>query len=85
METEIASRGSFGVSATCYRRAEYVCIIAVVIAPFEFRDVIFATDFVKAAHFAALQQRPEPINRLSMNRTVDLLARLTTPCFISLR
>ena len=32
-----ASHGSFWVSATCYRRAENVRVIAVVVAEFEFR------------------------------------------------
>jgi hypothetical protein len=72
-----ASLGSVGASATRYRRAEYVRVPAIVVTPFKFRDVqrqIFAADFVEAAHDATFQERPEAVNRLSMNRAVDILA-----------
>jgi hypothetical protein len=71
-----ASLGSVGASATRYRRAEYVRVIPVVIAPFKFGNVqrqIFAADFVEAAHDAALQKRPETIDRLSVNCAIDIL------------
>ncbi len=47
-DNDSTSRDSFGDSAMCNRRSEYVRVIAVVVAPFEFRDVqrqIFAADF----------------------------------------
>ena len=43
------SHGSFCVSALCYRQAENVGIAAVVVSPFELRDVqreVFAADLV---------------------------------------
>jgi hypothetical protein len=70
----VSSEG--GGSATCYRRAEDVRVVPVVVAPFEFGNVqrqIFAADFVEAAHNAALQKGPEAIDRLSMNRAVNIL------------
>src|ERR1700730_17549874 len=76
-ETASASLGSFGVSATCYRRAEDVRIVTVVIAPFEFRNIqrqIFAANFVEAAHNTAFQQRPEAVDCLSVHRAVNILA-----------
>ena len=76
-ETASASLGFFCASATRYRRAEYVRVIAIVVAPFEFRNIqgqVFAADFVKAAHDAALQERPETVNRLGMNRAINILA-----------
>lgn len=78
--TEItsSSHGFFGVSATRYRRAEYISIAAVVVAPFKLCNIqrqIFTTNFVEAAHDATLQQRPEAIDRLSMDRAIDVLAR----------
>jgi hypothetical protein len=77
-ENASASNGHFCVSAPCYRGTEYVRVIAVVIAPFEFRYIqwqVFAADFVEVPHNAALQQRPKAIDGLGMNRTVDVLAR----------
>jgi hypothetical protein len=65
-----------GVSAARYRRAEYVCVIAVVISELEFRDVqreVFTAHFVETAHDAALQKRPETTDGLGMDRTVDVL------------
>jgi hypothetical protein len=65
------------VSATCYCRAEYARIIAVVIAPFKFSYVqrqIFAADLVEAAHNASFQKRPETIDRLSVDGAVNILA-----------
>src|ERR1700681_1542143 len=68
-ESASASHGSFCVSATRYRGAENICIIAVVVTPFEFGNIegqILAADLVEAAHDAALQERPEAVNCLSM-------------------
>lgn len=56
--------------------AENVCIIAIVIPELKFRDVkrqIFLADFVIAANDAALEDRPEALNRLSVNRADDIL------------
>jgi hypothetical protein len=76
-ETASASLGFFRVSAPRFRRAEYVRVIPIVITPFEFRNVqrqVLAADFVEAAHNAAFQERPETINRLSMDCAVNILA-----------
>jgi hypothetical protein len=70
-------RFSCGASAPCYRGTEDVLVVTIVIAPLEFGDIqrqIFAADFVETAHDAALQERPETINRLSMDRAIDVLA-----------
>ena len=82
--TESASEffGFSGASATTYRCSEDVRIIPVVIPKLKFRDVqrqIFAANFVEAAHDAALQERPEAIDRLSMDRAVDILAKPLAP------
>jgi hypothetical protein len=72
-----ASLGSVGASATRYRRAEYVSVVAIVIAPFELGNVqrqIFAADYVKTSHDAALQERLEAIDCLSVDCAVDVLA-----------
>src|ERR1700730_13683192 len=66
-----------GLSATCYSCTEDIRVVPVVIAPFEFGDIqrqIFAADLVEAAHDPAFQQRPKAIDRLGMNRAVDILA-----------
>lgn len=76
-ENASASHGSFCVSATRYRRAENVHVIAVVITKLKFRDVqrqIFTADFVEAAHDAAFQERPETVDGLSMNDAINILA-----------
>jgi hypothetical protein len=68
--------GSFCVSAPCYRGAEYVGIITVVITPFELGNIqreVFAANLVIAAHDAALQERPETVNRLRMNNAINVL------------
>src|ERR1700730_6230059 len=75
-ETASASLGSFGVSATRYRGTEDVRVTAIIIAPFEFRDVqrqISTADFVKAAHDPAFQKRPEAIDCLRVDSAVDIL------------
>src|SRR5437868_5663462 len=82
-----ASLGSFGVSAPRNRRAEYVRVVAVVIAPLEFGDVerqIFTTDFVKAAHDAALHKRPGNHRLFECEQRRPALCR-TVPCFFSLQ
>src|ERR1700687_528359 len=77
-ETASASLGFFCVSATRYRGAENVAVVPVVVAPFKFSNVkrqIFAAYLVIAAHDAAFQERPEPIDSLSMNRAIYVLPR----------
>jgi hypothetical protein len=76
-ENASAFFGSYCVSAPPYGRAEDVGIVPVVVAPFELRNVqreIFAADFVKAAHDAALQERPETVDCLSVDNAVNVLA-----------
>jgi 1,4-dihydroxy-2-naphthoate octaprenyltransferase len=54
--------GPFGVSATCYSRAEHVGRFPLIVAELKFRHVerqIFGADFVERAHHASLQDRPE--------------------------
>jgi hypothetical protein len=75
-ETASASFGSFCVSATRYRGAENVRVVPVVIAELKFGNIqrkVFAAHLVKAAHDAALQERPEAVNGLSMDNAVDVL------------
>jgi hypothetical protein len=88
LRTHLLFCGSFYVSATCYRRAEYVRVISVVITPFELGDVqrqVLAADFVETTHDAAFQERPESINRLSMDRAIDVLARAVPNCAVFLQ
>jgi len=70
--------GSSGVSATRYRRTEDVGVFSVVIPKLKLGDVerqIFTADFVEASHDAALQQRPEAIDCLSVHHAIDVLLR----------
>src|ERR1700733_4256005 len=63
-------------SACCYRGTEYIGVRAVIVPKFKLGNVereIFAADFVKASHDAALQQRPEAINRLSVHDAINIL------------
>ncbi len=56
---------------------EDVCVKAVVIPEFEFRNVqrqIFLADLVEASHDTTLDQRPETFNGLSVDRADDVLA-----------
>src|ERR1700686_4955675 len=65
-----------GASATRYSGAEDVRIVAVIVAELKLRNVqrqILAADFVETPHDAALNQRPEAIDCLSVNRTVNVL------------
>src|SRR5580704_14640887 len=63
--------------ASTDRRAEDVGIAAVIVSELKFRDVqrqaLFA-DLVKATHDAALNQRPEALDCLSVNRADNVLA-----------
>jgi hypothetical protein len=63
-------------SAACYCRPEHVGIEAVVIAELEFGDVerhIFGAHFVERADNAALEDRPEALNRIRVDRTDHVL------------
>jgi hypothetical protein len=76
-ESASASHGSYSVSAPCYGRSEDIGVVPVVIPPFELRDVereILTTNLVIAAHDAALDQRPEAVNRRRVDRTSNILA-----------
>jgi hypothetical protein len=58
------------VSAACYRRFKHIRIEAVVVAELKFRDVerhIFGRHFVERADHAALEDRPETLNRVRVN------------------
>ena len=60
-------------------RSENVAVETVVIFELTFRNVerqIFAADLVIAADDAALEDRPEPFNRVRVDRTDDVLVRL---------
>src|SRR5689334_16090591 len=59
------------------RRAEYVGILAVVVAELKLVDVerkVFLTDLMERAHDPALNQRPEAFNCLRMDRAVNVFA-----------
>ena len=64
------------------RRAEDVSVLPVVIPELEFSDVerqILFADLVEGSNHAALDERPEPLNRLGMNGTNDIL----TACVVN--
>jgi hypothetical protein len=78
LDAEIASAspGAYCVSAQPYSRAEDIGVVPIVIPKFEFCDVqwqTFTTDFVKTAHNAALQERPETVDSLSVDNAVNVL------------
>lgn len=63
-------------SANCYRRPEYVGVVSMVVAEFKFsdvkREVLFAY-LVECANHAALEDRPETFDGLSMDRSDYIL------------
>jgi hypothetical protein len=64
-------------SATCYGRAEDVDVLPVIVPELEFGDIqghIFPADLVERADDAALEDRPEALNRVRMNRADDVFA-----------
>jgi hypothetical protein len=68
---------AFCASAKCYGVLENLGVLPVVVAPLEFGDVerqILGTDMVEATHNAALQERPEAVDRLGMDQPTDILA-----------
>lgn len=73
-KASVSSVSSF--SAPRYRSLEDVGIHAIIVPELKLSDIqrqIFAADLVEAAHDAALQQRPEAINRLRVNDTINIL------------
>src|SRR5262249_28611496 len=67
-----------GASAGCYGASEQVGIFAIVVAEDEFVQVerqILARDVVIGAENAALQERPESLNRVGMNDAVHVFVR----------
>jgi hypothetical protein len=68
---------SVRVSAACYRRSENVDVLAVVVAELKFRDVqrqILLADLVIGTDNAALEDAPEALNRVRVNRADDVFA-----------
>jgi hypothetical protein len=66
-------------------RSENICILPVVIAELEFGNVqrhIFAAHFVECADHAALENRPETFNRLSVDGTDDILTSRMVNCHV---
>jgi hypothetical protein len=63
-------------SAACYRLIEHVGIETVVVAELKFRDVkrhIFRRHFVERPDHATLEDRPEALNRVRVNRADNVL------------
>jgi len=66
-------------SAACYRGSENIGVVAVVVAELKFGDVqrhIFGANLVEGANNAALQDRPETLNRVRVNRADNVLMRV---------
>src|SRR5260221_11886612 len=65
------------LSASFNCRLEDVRVLTIIVAELEFSDIqrhVFGAHLVKRAHHAALEDRPEALNRLGMNRADDVLA-----------
>ena len=65
-------------SASLNRRAEYVGVMPVVVAELKLRNVqrhVFAADLVEAADDPALEDRPEALNRVRVDRADNVLLR----------
>ena len=63
-------------SAQCYGSTEDVRVVPIVVAEFEFGDIqrqILPADLVKATHNAALQERPEAVDCLSVDNAINVL------------
>ena len=72
-------------SASCYRSTEDIRVIAVVIFELALRDVerqIFFADLVIATDDATLEDRPEALNRLSVNGTDNVLRGAVHDSFV---
>src|SRR5262249_47193352 len=68
---------SGATSASCYERLKHLFVVAVVMPERKFRhiqgQIVFA-HLVVAAHNAAFEQRPEPLNILRVDVAPDILA-----------
>jgi hypothetical protein len=65
------------VSATCYGCAEDIGVGAVVIAKLKLRNIerhVFAADLLERADHAALKDRPEALDWLSVDRSDNILS-----------
>jgi hypothetical protein len=65
-------------SAACYRSGEDIGIVPVVVAELELGDVqghVLLADLMEGPDDAALEDRPEAFNGLSVNRADDVFAR----------
>jgi hypothetical protein len=63
-------------SAACYRRSKHVRVHAIVVPELKLRDVkrhIFGAHLVERADHAALEDRPETLNRVRVNRADNVL------------
>jgi hypothetical protein len=72
------------VSAACYRRAEDIDVLPVVIAELEFSDVqrqIFLTDLVVGADNAALEDAPEALKSGITALAMTWRKSLTPPAY----
>ena len=66
----------FSRLASADRGSEDVSVLAIVIPELEFRNIerhVLATYFMKRPHDAALEDRPEAVNRIRVNRTDNIL------------
>jgi hypothetical protein len=64
-------------SASCYSRSENVFVLAVIVTELELREVereILRADVMKAAHDAALQERPERFYIVRVNFAANVFA-----------
>jgi hypothetical protein len=71
-------------STSLNRRAENVVIEAVVVAELKFGDIqrhVLFADFVERADDTALEDAPEALNRLGVDRADNvLMLRMVKPC-----
>jgi hypothetical protein len=66
------------VSALRYRRSKDIRILPIVIAELKFRNVqqhVFTADLVECADHTALEDRPEALNRVRVNRADNIFVR----------
>ena len=68
----VSAAPGIDASAARYSRTKYIDVLSIVIAELKFRDVqrhVFGADLVERADHAALNQRPETLNRMRMDGT----------------
>src|SRR6266487_4174617 len=66
------------VSASFNRRSEDVRVLTVIVAELELSNIerhVLAADLVKRAEHAALEDRPEALNRIRVNRADNIFVR----------